>query len=332
MAGLGKTEAIAEACVYKIATGVWLAGTRLPSLRQAAGAWSVDQLTVQRAYRRLVELGLVRSLAKSGYYVEDTCHVSRLAMQIPTLERLYTDVADQIRRRTGLTVLGALRLLVQLGEEKSAAAPEFAFAECTEFQARQIASRIAQQLGVPCAPMVIDNIRRNPHAVPGHVRVLMTTAFHYGEIVGVDFPGTKTIAQITVRFCGGVVERLVAIGSDIRLFCLDPKQGLYVAEEIRGLAGGAELQIQVEEGAPEQIEKTLHACLKHPATPDAGRAVVLSPTLWSAAPQAWRECKSVLPYEYDVTDSSLADVAAAAGLPPSVRTSAIAAPSRMPGA
>lgn len=323
MAGLGKTEAIAQACVYKIATGVWSAGTRLPSLRQASATWSVDQLTVQRAYRHLVELGLVRSLAKSGYYVEDTCHVSRLAMQIPTLERLYTDVADQIRRQTGLSVLGALRLLVQLGEDKSAAAPEFAFAECTEFQARQIASRIARQLGVPCAPMVIDNIRRNPHTVPEHVRVLMTTAFHYGEISSIDFPHAKTIAQITVRFCGAVVERLVAIGSDIRLFCLDPKQGLYVAEEIRGLAGGAELHIQVEDGVPEQIEKTLQACLRNPVTPDAGRAVVLSPTLWSSAPQAWKDCRSVLPYEYDITDTALADVAAAAGLPPNVGRRAI---------
>ena len=74
-----KVEAIFKHGVYEIATGAWRPGARLPSLREARIAFRVNHLTVLRAYRRLVALGLVRNVRRSGFFVSEGTEVGRLA-------------------------------------------------------------------------------------------------------------------------------------------------------------------------------------------------------------------------------------------------------------
>ena len=66
-----KVEKIVKHCVFEISTGAWRAGDRLPSVRRAGVSWGVGHLTVLKAYRRLVELGLVRNVERSGFFVAD---------------------------------------------------------------------------------------------------------------------------------------------------------------------------------------------------------------------------------------------------------------------
>lgn len=62
---------IAERITHYIRAGVYRAGDKLPSVRQAAGEMGVNPNTVARAYALLEERGLVRSLPKKGAYVAD---------------------------------------------------------------------------------------------------------------------------------------------------------------------------------------------------------------------------------------------------------------------
>ena len=51
---------------YEIATGVFQPDTKLPTVRDAVVRWSVDHRIVLKAYKRLEQLGLVRSVPREG--------------------------------------------------------------------------------------------------------------------------------------------------------------------------------------------------------------------------------------------------------------------------
>ena len=60
---------IADKLRQYIHAGIWQAGDRLSSVRQAAGEMGVNPNTVARAYALLEEEGLIRALPKKGAYV-----------------------------------------------------------------------------------------------------------------------------------------------------------------------------------------------------------------------------------------------------------------------
>ena len=60
---------IAEKYKEYIRLGIIKNGEKLPSVREAAGELSVNPNTVARAYSKLEEEGLVKSLPKKGAYV-----------------------------------------------------------------------------------------------------------------------------------------------------------------------------------------------------------------------------------------------------------------------
>ena len=62
---------IAEKITQYIRAGVYRAGDKLPSVRQAAGEMGVNPNTVARAYALLEERGLVHALPKKGAYVSE---------------------------------------------------------------------------------------------------------------------------------------------------------------------------------------------------------------------------------------------------------------------
>ena len=155
--GTPKTERIVKHCLYEIATGSFLPGRRLPSLREARELWSVNHLTVLRAYRRLEDLGLVRSVPRSGFFIADNTDVSGLSRHRSDLERSYERLSGRIAKE-GMSVVGAFRYLAQLAEARAQKEPECAFVECTAFQAQGHAQEIRERLGVPCLPLTTGEI------------------------------------------------------------------------------------------------------------------------------------------------------------------------------
>ena len=60
---------IADKLRQYIHAGIWQAGDRLPSVRQAAGEMGVNPNTVARAYALLEREGLIHTLPKKGVFV-----------------------------------------------------------------------------------------------------------------------------------------------------------------------------------------------------------------------------------------------------------------------
>ena len=71
----------------KIATVIYMSGTRLPSVRAAAKIYGFSPSTIVEAYERLATEGLIYSRAGAGFYVADITAPLSLADMTPNLDR-----------------------------------------------------------------------------------------------------------------------------------------------------------------------------------------------------------------------------------------------------
>lgn len=295
-----KTGRIVKHCIYEIATGAWEPGRRLPSLRDARRLWSVNHLTVLRAYRRLEDLGLVRSVPRSGFFVADNTDVEGLSRNRAELEAAY----ERLRRRLagqGMSVVGACRYVARLAEARARREPECAFVECTAFQAAGHAREIAERLQVPCLPLTTGT------PVPGHVQTLLTTGFHHHEVAPLARPPKLAVLDVPIEFSPDLPARLPRRVRDVVILATDDEVAKHAARDARKVLGTS---VASDESSVDGFAAHLERLGRKP-----GRAVVLSPSLWSALPGNLKRDPLFHPLEYRICERAWPRIADAIGLP-----------------
>jgi DNA-binding transcriptional regulator YhcF (GntR family) len=299
-----RAETIVKHGLYEIATGGWRPGERLPSLREARRLWSANHLTVLRAYRRLVGLGLVRNVPRSGFFVADTTEVGRLARHRADLDRVYGRLRGAIAGK-GISVVGAFRYLAQLAEARARDAPECAFAECTLFQAQGHAREVAERLRVPCLPLTTAAIAED--GMPAHVQTLFTTSFHIAELRRRARPPGLAVVDVPIEFSVGMAARLAATAATVRILATDGETARHAARDARRRVRG--VRFEAARAAVKDVEREVDRALA------TRRAVLLSPSLWSALADERRGDPLLLPFEYRIREASWPRLADAIGLP-----------------
>lgn len=86
-ADMTKIETIMADVKAKIATVIYMSGTRLPSVRAAAKSHKVSPSTVVEAYERLQTDGIITSRPGAGFYVSDIAAPLSIADMGPNLDR-----------------------------------------------------------------------------------------------------------------------------------------------------------------------------------------------------------------------------------------------------
>ncbi len=307
----GKAGAISRHCVYLIATGKWKAGERLPSIRAAEELWGVNHLTVQKAYRRLEEMGLVESRPKSGTFVVGRDGLSHLARHRHELEHLHRKVVELIDEDLELSTLGVLRYLAQIEEIRSREAPEFAFAECTEYQASLHAREVSQHFEVPVLALSTGQIGGRRARVPGHVRVLLTTAFHIEELRGLAEPKRLRVEAIPIEISPSILEALSSGQGEMLLLERESQMATHIAEDAARLVPGVKVRTLITD----EPERALAAALSQ-GTPQKGAPTLfLSPRVWGNLQEPWREHPGVQPMTFRIPENAWPQVADALGMP-----------------
>lgn len=189
-----KVAQIANYCFYQIAMGRWIAGSKLPSVRRLEAEWSVNRITILKAYNSLVVQGLVDHKPNGSYYVAQQCPKRNFTRDRIELENLYKKIAEKIRKETDLSPLGVFRVLVRIAESELTENPEIAFVECSRSQAVGHAQEITEKLQVPVLPLSLDEIQGKKTRLPSSVRVVFTTSFHIDELGNLRKNGTEVVA------------------------------------------------------------------------------------------------------------------------------------------
>lgn len=308
-----RIDRIARICVFQISTGTWSPGQRLPSTREGARQWGVSPLTVLRAYKRLVDMGLVLSAERSGYFVRPGARNDDLTRHASEFDRLHHDVVGMIVDRTDLIPLGVLRRLYQKEAQRLRREPLCAFVECTAYQASTHAREIESRLGLPCLALTTHHCAVGD--LPASVGVLLTTGFHLEEVGVVADRLELIVHSVAVEQDPELGRQLARLADDVLILSLDADQAALVAERMRQQAGDKTPALETGASTTDRVEADIAAWLDDPNQPRRGRAVLLSTTLWSSISETWRACRLVRPYAPRICESAWPDLAGAIGMP-----------------
>lgn len=303
-----KAASLVTRCIYEIATGVWVAGQKLPSVRQAEAKWGLDRRVVMRAYQRLAELGLVEVLNRSGYYVVGREDLGRVSRHRHELENLYERFARLIVEDTELSPLGAFRYFAQYAEQKAQLSPEVAFAECTTAQAEGHAREVFQRLGIPCLPLSTQAIAGKRTRIPAHVRLLLVTGFHYGELKHLDGDELQVVS-VPIEVSPALARHLEDRSANIVIVEYDETEGRQIQRDVEQLDAALSTELHVASDLETALEELVGERV------GAGIIAALSPRVWGDASDRWREHPNVVPVEFSVVDDAWLRVADTIGLP-----------------
>jgi DNA-binding transcriptional regulator YhcF (GntR family) len=174
-------EAVVSYVLDRLSSGLYPPGARLPTSRELAADLGVHRNTVAKAYKSLVDLGLVCSAPGRGTFAAarlDTDNRRPHAQQIS--DRLGEDI---LRARRGTMSEGELRRIIDghIAAVYHAPPPRGAFVECNAEDLRVAIAEIEQQSDARLAPVLLDELAVNPAAVAGF-DVVFTSLFHLLEV------------------------------------------------------------------------------------------------------------------------------------------------------
>lgn len=305
----GRVASLVTRCVYEIATGVWAPGDKLPSVRQAEEKWGLDRRMVMKAYRRLEALGLVEAVDRSGYYVARGSELGRVARHRHELEALYARFADAVDAETGLSPLGVFRYFAHLAEQRAARQPTVAFVECTAAQANGHAREVADRLGVPCLALTTGEIAGRRARIPAHVRTLLVTGFHYGELKPLAGDDELDLVNVPIEVAPQLKDKLERARGEIVILEFDETEAAHIQRDLEKIDPDLSADIEVVT----DVNSVLSAML--PTSGGSRVLAMLSPRVWGAAASRWRTHDQVGLVQFQVVERAWPSIADAVGLP-----------------
>ncbi len=307
-----RAESVADLvthAVYRIATGAWAEGERMPSVRAAERLWGVDRRRVLAAYGRLEELGLVVRRPRSGFRVAGGARPGRLARHRAELERLFERFAREVEKETGLAPLGVFRWFTHLAAIRSQERPSVAFVECTGAQARAHAEEVFARLGVPCLALTLDELARRAADLPPSLRTLLVSGFHLAEVRALALPGALEVLGVAIEVDPAATRDLPATVAEALLLDRDAAEAADIAADLARIG----LAVPVSSlGVPEA-----GAFLAGQAdAPGAeGTLFLLAPRLWGGVDGRWQVHPRVRQAAFRVPAEAWPAVADGVGLP-----------------
>lgn len=185
MAGSGQPayKRVADELRGEIASGIWPAGSKLPSIAQLELRFGVSEQPVRAALRLLLSEGLVEGRAGSGTYVRDPGALMRLTRSRPPGGRGPVSTAD---------VLEGARVAWSHASERA-------------YATAALASRLGVAVGDPVQQ---TRYRCTVDGIP----VQLLTSWEPLDVVG----GTGVLLPESGPMCGaGVPARMAAIGYEV---------------------------------------------------------------------------------------------------------------------
>lgn len=303
-----KVENLIKNCIYLIATGKWLPGEKLPSIRQAEERWDANRITINKAYKKLEEGGYVTCRPKSGYYVSDHNVIRDKFRFQHELERLYNELKEKVVLETGLSPLGVFRYLAEKSYIESRENPECAFVECTYIEALGHAGEIENRLVIPVLPVSLSHLEGKAKRFPESIRVVFTTVFHLDEMRQI-LKGTELkLVPIAIEVAAEIQEEVKQLRGRALFLEREEDMGQSIAEDTRKLLSGTDIQVKIETSPQEYLQKNYDSFTEEDL-------LLLSPRLWGSIEPCWREKGNIRPVTFTISDNAWSGIAEALGLP-----------------
>ncbi|MEV8267502.1 GntR family transcriptional regulator [Microbacterium sp. NPDC076911] len=264
----------------RISAGQYPRGSRLPSCRQMATDLGSNPSTVDRAVRRLAELGILRTVPRTGTYV---------ATAGAPVAHSQGEVADEVRRvlrrawRSGVPI-DDIRAIVADAVDEIETAPRIAFVECNRRDLQHMHSLVRQQSRFEMQPVLLADAWGRK--LDEEFDIVTTPVFHLNDLGDVvsDF---DNVVEITFIASQTALRQLVSLRNARRLVVAAPTE--------RGVSWMASVVGQYFSGPIERF----HIGVDDPAMLDGVEVVVLNNA--ARLPDGWElRIPNIVPIEWEL--------------------------------
>lgn len=167
---------------YRLGSGLYPSGSRLPSTRELAAELGVNRNTVAKMYRELAAQGLLRMVPGRGTFA-----VGRLPRVAgPELNGRLLELVDAAVAEARLFGLARKDLMGLLQRRLDAlygrTEPQVAFVECNPYDARRASTQLAAEVGVTIQPLLVRALERNIAPLLKTLDVVTTSLYHLEEV------------------------------------------------------------------------------------------------------------------------------------------------------
>lgn len=276
----GKLKSVVQHCIYEISTGKWKPGEKLPSVRKAEELWGVNRLTILSAYRELSEMGLVVSEDRRGYFVANQKTSEEDSDHKKQLDELFKKTLAFVRKNTDFEPAAVLKYFSSLAEKENEINPEFAFLECSVFQAQGHALEIRNKLNVAVLPLLIDEEIKN-NGLNGNVRTLLTTGFHIQEVKSIGKRHNLEVVNVPIEVDPNLFESMETSFDSATIFELEEAMSRDIFNDVKALAKSIRLKEKVVKDVNGEIVRFL--------ADNSNELILLSPRVWGRTAKKWQQ-------------------------------------------
>ncbi|HRH46253.1 MAG TPA: GntR family transcriptional regulator [Pyrinomonadaceae bacterium] len=174
---------------YFISTGSLKAEEKLPPVKILAKNLGINFLTVRKAYKELEESGLINVRHGEGTFISLGNERRKTNNSETERQNFFADEMKQLLRKfmqTGLELAELKQITERIYEEieYNNSIPIIVFAECNQFQIKQISGILEAELRLRVEPMLIADLPREiPSLIDKGRKInIITTGFHTNEV------------------------------------------------------------------------------------------------------------------------------------------------------
>jgi DNA-binding transcriptional regulator YhcF (GntR family) len=166
----------------RLASGLYPPGGRLPTSREMAEELGVHRNTVAKAYKSLVDLGVISSTPGRGTFAAARLDLDNRRLHAQQISDRLAD--DILRARRSNVSEDELRRTIdeQIASIYHAPPPRGAFVECNVEDLRVAIAEIEQQSDVRLAPVLLDALAADTTGIASNFDVVFTSLFHLLEV------------------------------------------------------------------------------------------------------------------------------------------------------
>jgi DNA-binding transcriptional regulator YhcF (GntR family) len=179
-------EEVMQAMMSRITTGTYIAGEKLPSVRQLAQEIGSNRNTVNKAYQMLLDLGVIETnpSGRRGFSVKTTSQTSQQPKE-ELLDYFYQKSVNLVWQgmAAGITSVEMLdQLKTAYNEVYGQSEVRLIFYECNEQDVIEMGQGLVEALRLPVECQLIDDLYPNLMKIINSYDLIITTFHHLAEI------------------------------------------------------------------------------------------------------------------------------------------------------
>jgi GntR family transcriptional regulator len=174
---------------YFISTGSLTAEEKLPPVKVLAKTLGINFLTVRKAYKELEENGLVNVRHGEGSFISLSNSSQKTNSAQSDRQNQFAGATKQLVEQyaqKGLEFAELKRISEEVFAEieSSKSVPIIIFAECNQFQIKQISKILQEELKLNVKPMLVEDLAQQIPLLMDRGRKIniVTTGFHINEV------------------------------------------------------------------------------------------------------------------------------------------------------